>query len=69
MNAHGILIIVVGPVLAILWLVAEFNAQRSWRIVLGLLSMVILTTVAVIAILITLRSTRNPSRRLPALER
>jgi hypothetical protein len=52
MNALGILVIVAGPVLAIAWLVAEFKAQRAWRIILGLLSMVILTTVAVMATLL-----------------
>jgi len=59
MNALGILIIVAGPVLAIVWLVAEFKAQRAWRIVLGLLSMVILTTVAVMATLITTQLNYN----------
>jgi hypothetical protein len=52
MNSLGILIIVAGPAFAIVWLVAEFKAERAWRIALGLISMVILTTVAAVATVI-----------------
>ena len=52
MNALSILIIVSGPSIAILWLAAELRAQRACRIALGLLSMVLMTSAAVLATLI-----------------
>jgi hypothetical protein len=52
MNILGILIFLAGPLLAVGWLITEFKADRKWRITLGLLSLITLTTVASLTTLI-----------------
>lgn len=52
MNILGILIFLAGPLLGVAWLITEFKAARKWRITLGLLSLITLTTVASLTTLI-----------------
>jgi hypothetical protein len=52
MNLLGIVILLVGPALGIVWLILEFRGSRGQRITFGVLALITLTAVASLATLI-----------------
>jgi hypothetical protein len=61
MNLTGILVVLAGPLLAVVWIVSEFKAGRSLRLTLGLLAVIIMIVVTWFATLVINQLNYNSS--------